>query len=454
MIRGTRASLVAAFLIGLVGATACRLVPASEAGGWLLLAVVGVAVGVAARQPAGAWLALVACGLAELGVIGISGDPGGPFWYLDLLARLVIIFVFAVLGGAVLASPPRLPRRWRLATLAVAIASVVALTSYVGYAVARSGEYLVQAGEGDCRNPASAFGWTYEAINYDQADDARLLAAHPDPRRCFVNNVESDGPDQGERAGTEVVSADGIHVAGWYIPAGNGSPATGPTLVLVHGGKDNKSGMLKYAAPLHADYNLVLIDLRNEGRSTGDASSGGVLEALDLRAMIDWLERTKQPSWLGLVGNSNGAATVLAEVADDPRPQAIVLDSMHASVVTQLGNVIETEQNPRLPAWPSAWAVVTGASWRLGVDITSADPVRTITLVGRRPVLLLHGLLDTVDRPPDSLERNVAAALAAGVNIEVHVCPTGAHGTVIDACRQAWADWATHFLAVARGAAG
>ncbi|HJW21866.1 MAG TPA: hypothetical protein VJ506_05495 [Candidatus Limnocylindrales bacterium] len=449
MLRRDWAPLVGSFVVALVGATAVRLLPATELAAWPLLAVVGVAAGAVAGQPARVWLALAGCAVAELIVILGNGDPGGPFWCLAFGGRLVVVFVFGVLGGAAGSSPRGLARGWRLATLGIVIACLIGLTGYLGYAFARSDEYLVQAGEGDCGNPMSAYGWTYQAINYDQADDARLLATHPDPRHCYVGNVKDNGPDQGEKAGTDVVSSDGIHLAGWYIPAANGEPPTGPTLVLVHGGRDNKSGMLKYAAPLHPDYNLVLLDLRNQGRSTGDASSGGLLEAGDLRAMIDWLERTKHPSWLGLVGNSNGAATVLAEVVDDQRPQAIVLDSMHASVIAQLGNVAETENG--FPAWPSAWALVSGASWRLGVDITAADPVRTITRVGDRPVLLLHGLLDTVDRPADSLERNVAAALAAGVDVEVHVCPTGAHGTVIDQCPVAWADWTTHFLAVARG---
>jgi pimeloyl-ACP methyl ester carboxylesterase len=454
MVRATWASRTATFVIALVGATAARLLPDAEPAAWVLLGVVGLASGAAAGRPGWLWLPVGACVVAELSVDLARGDSGSPFWYLALGARVVIVLVFGVLGCAIGAEPRAVSRRWWTVTLALVIACVLGLAGYVGYAFARSGEYLTQAGEGDCRTPSFAYGWTYEAINYDQADDARLLARHPDPLHCSQDNVQANGPDQGQPAGTEVMSSDGIHVAGWYIPAANGAPPTGPTLVLVHGGKDNKSGMLKYAVPLHPDYNLVLIDLRNEGRSSGDASSGGVLEARDLRAMIDWLERTKHPAWLGLVGNSNGAATVLAEAFDDQRPQAIVLDSMHASVLTQLGNIIETEQNPRLPAWPSAWAVVTGASWHLGADITSADPERTIARVGSRPVLLLHGLLDAVDRPADSLERNVAAALAAGVNVEVHVCPIGAHGTVIDKCPTQWGQWTTHFLAVARGVPG
>ena len=451
MVREAGASLAVSLAVAVLGVAAAGLLPISDMLVWIVVPITGLAAGATAGRPARVWVGVVGCLLADTAIAIATGDPGGPFWPVRWAAQVVVVLITFVAGTALGLAPHPLGRRWRAMVLAVVVVSLVGLLGYVGYAVGRSGDYLTQTGEGDCRTPAVAYGWTYEAINYDQADDARLMAAHPDLRHCYLGNLERNGPDQGQKAGVEVVSSDGIHVAGWYIPAGDGSQPSGPTLVLVHGGKDNKSGMLKYAQPFHATYNLVLLDLRNEGRSTGEVSSGGILEARDLRAMIDWLERTKQPSWLGLVGNSNGAATVLAEAAADPRPQALVLDSMHASVITQLGRIIETEQNPRLPAWPSAWAVVTGASWRLGVDITAADPVRTITQAGNRPVLLLHGLLDAVDTPTNSLQRNVAAALAAGVDLEVHVCPTGRHGTVYDECPVQWGDWTTHFLAVARG---
>ncbi len=451
----SRTGRVMAFLVPFIGCAAVRLLPAAEVGTWVLLGLVGFAAGLVGGRPSRVWLALAGAAAAEA-LVDLAGGPSqGPFWYLAVAARGLVVFVLFVAGTAVRPATDRSgARRWRLAAVVVVVLTVAGLLGYVGTTFARSGEDLAQAGEGGCTTPMAHFSWAYEAINYDQADDARLLARHIVPNFCFEPAVNPDGsqePDQGEKAGTEVVSSDGIHVAGWYIPAADGTPPSGATLVLAHGGRGNKSDMLKYALPLHHDYNLVLIDLRNEGRSTGKVSSGGLFEARDLRAMIDWLERTKHPTWLGLVGNSNGAATVLAEAVDDSRPQAIVLDSMHASVITQLGNIIETEYKPPLPAWPTAWAVVTGASLQLGGDITSVDPVRTITRVGSRPVLLLHGFEDSVDRPADALEPNVAAAIAAGVNVEVHVCPTGGHGTVIDSCPVAWAEWTTHFLAAARG---
>jgi fermentation-respiration switch protein FrsA (DUF1100 family) len=122
---------------------------------------------------------------------------------------------------------------------------------------------------------------------------------------------------------------------------------------------------------------------------------------------------------------------------------------MQASIVAQLGNVAETEKG--LPAWPGALAVIAGASLRVGGDLTSVDPVRTIRLLGDRPILLLHGSVDHVDRPRDSLDRNVVAALDAGINVTFHVCKGADHGQVIDTCPAAWASWATSFLSEVRG---
>ena len=42
-----------------------------------------------------------------------------------------------------------------------------------------------------------------------------------------------------------MVTADGVRIAGWYVPAANGIGPTGPTVVLMHGFSGNKSGILR-----------------------------------------------------------------------------------------------------------------------------------------------------------------------------------------------------------------
>lgn len=336
--------------------------------------------------------------------------------------------------------------RW-LAILAV-LAALVYTVGFFAYGfIAGAPDYL--SGEPrslECQTPGSEFGWAYEGVNYIPTGEE-------------VDNKQVDEAGCRGRlatAGSVVVTPDGIHLAAWYVPAAhpasNASGTSGPTVVVVHGGKSNKSGMLVYAKPLHDAYNLLIVDLRNSGQSGTTESTGGLREQGDLKAMLDWLDRTKHPSWIAVLGNSNGAATALAEARDDTRVRALVLDSMHASLARQLGNVIETERH--LPAWPGAWGVMAAVHARLGESVQSVDPIRTIVQVTGRPMLLTHGLADIIDRPADSLEPNVAAATAAGIDLEVHTCAGAGHGKVVFVCAVDWASWVLTFLAANGGASG
>ena len=86
---------------------------------------------------------------------------------------------------------------------------------------------------------------------------AATATARPIPR---AQTVQDHCASQGVKAGNEVVTSDGIHIAGWYIPAGDGAPPTATTVVMVHGYGGNKSGILNYAPGLHQHFILVAFD--------------------------------------------------------------------------------------------------------------------------------------------------------------------------------------------------
>ena len=90
------------------------------------------------------------------------------------------------------------------------------------------------------------------------------------------------------------------------------------------------------------------------------------------------------------------------------------------------------------------------APLRIGADVTSLDPVGTIGRLGDRPVPPTHGSADVVDRPAETAERNMAAALEAGVPVGLEICPGAGHGAVIDTCPTDWARWAVLFMDAAR----
>ena len=130
--------------------------------------------------------------------------------------------------------------------MALFLVALVGYLAFIGYDGSQT--FAAHDRSGDCRTPASAFGWAYEAINYDLASDQQL-DAFPDRAEC---------PSPGEAAGPALTASDGVRIAGWYIPAGSGNAAA-PTVVLAHGNGKAKSEMLSWAEPLHADYNLVLL---------------------------------------------------------------------------------------------------------------------------------------------------------------------------------------------------
>jgi len=415
--------------------------------GWLALGAVAGAIAGRARL---AWIAVIAGTAVAPLAVALGASPRlGPWWFLQAGFAAIVVALGFVLGAT--SGPGRhpwsvagsawagaRPRQRAAAALAIAVPMLV-LTGYMGYAgVVGSAMFTHPDPDRNCTTPQQAFGWPYEAINYDIADDARLAAENPDPKACS---------SQGAEAGTAVVSPDGIRLAGWYIAAAAGGDPTGPTIVLVHGWHSNKSAMLRYAAPLHDRFNLVLVDLRDNGRSSPTDVTMGVREQTDLEAMIDWLDATRHPSWIGAVGNSMGGATVLAAAARDERIRAVVLESTHASLITSGGNIAENQHG--YPAQPTGLAIAIGASWRIGDDVTAVDPVKTITRLGDRPVLIIHGTADEVDYPATSAELNLHAALEAGVPASLVYCPGGTHGRSVDVCPRLWASSANAFFAEA-----
>jgi pimeloyl-ACP methyl ester carboxylesterase len=445
--------VVASFLVGLGGLLLVAALFADSAWSWVLWIVVGVGAGAVAARWRLVWVGwLSVAAFYPLGAwFGVVSDLG-PFWALGAVVGAMLVTSGFLPGTAIglrhdpwaaargaWRGLPRVPRRLLVGVL---VAGLIGLSGYAGYVGMIGSEEFVHPAVKwpDCRNPTVRYGWAYDAINYDKADDLRLAADNPDMTNCAT---------QGAIAGTEVVSSDGVHVAGWYIPAADTAVAAGgPTVVIVPGWKSNKSEILKYAPPLHASYNLVLVDVRNGGRSSPADTTLGLREQLDVRAMVDWLVRTKSPTFIALLGNSMGAATSLAEAIGDPRIDALVLDAMHARLAVSAGNILETEHGH--PALPGSLAIVAGASLRVGADVTSIDPVGTITHVGDRPVLLLHGTADLVDPPAESAELTFHAALDAGVDVELYYCAGARHGETIDQCPGAWMRWTNAFLAAAQ----
>lgn len=324
-------------------------------------------------------------------------------------------------------------RRVVAVVVGLALVGLIGYTVYVGFV--GSDQLIHPTGNPDCRTPMVRYGWTYEAINYDIADDAALARNNPDMENCAGQGVE---------AGDAVVAGDGTRIGGWYIPAASGAGADRPTIVIVHGWGANKSEAVKYAVPFHDAYNVVVLDLRNGGRSSRTPTTFGIREQLDLEAIIDWLVSTKHPAHIAVMGNSMGGATSVLASSTDPRIEALILDSMHARVVDVVGRRLEVDAGH--PSLPGTAAIIAGIWVRTGLNLMDADPISFIPALGERPLLLIHGTADLNDLPSRSAEAVYAEAQRVGVPVELHLCEGAPHGRVIDTCPADWARWSVEFL--------
>ncbi len=121
---------------------------------------------------------------------------------------------------------------------------------------------------------------------------------------------------------------DGIDLKGWWMDKNSEK-----TLICLHGYTASRWYEV-YMKPLldilkGKHYNILYFDLRAHGKSGGNRSSFGLREHLDLKASLDWLEKTHEDKCkkIGLIGYSMGAVVAIKGLASDERVDCAVADS-------------------------------------------------------------------------------------------------------------------------------
>ena len=172
------------------------------------------------------------------------------------------------------------------------------------------------------------------------------------------------------------------------------------TIVLLHGYMMQKETMVPWALVLaQAGYQVVLVDLRGHGQSTGRTFTAGKYETADLVQMLDYLTARKlcDPS-VGVLGHSFGADLALFWAARDPRVKTVVAIAPYDK---------PDEAIPRL-AQALKWPISTNklqkaivlAEPKLGIkwsDWTAESALAEI----KEPVLLIGGVRDIISPPQD-----------------------------------------------------
>ncbi|HVW34862.1 MAG TPA: alpha/beta fold hydrolase [Acidimicrobiia bacterium] len=237
-------------------------------------------------------------------------------------------------------------------------------------------------------------------------------------------------------------TADGVTLAGWYVPSGNGA-----AVVVLHGAGSTRSDVLGPAAVLARNgFGVLMIDARGHGRSGGRAMDFGWYGDRDIAAATAYLAGRPDVDRrrLGLVGLSMGGEEAIGATATDPLVRAVVAEGAKA-------------RNAADEAWLSDEFGLRGFVQeqleRLQdrvADVLTAAPVpralrAAVETSGTRYLLITAGTIAD--------EGHVAAYLAAGApdRVETWNVPGAAHTGGLRTAPRAWEDRVTAFLTTALG---
>lgn len=185
-------------------------------------------------------------------------------------------------------------------------------------------------------------------------------------------------------------SADGLRLAGWHIPSGNGA-----TVILCHGLGTNRADMLPRAVLLaEHGYGSLLFDFRAHGESEGEMVTYGYAETNDVLAAVDYLlaRPDVDPQRIGILGGSLGAATAIRAAARSMHLKAVVVESAFTSLEDEIAFNFTAFSG--LPPVPFAPLTVAFAQRQTGRRISEVRPIDDIPSISPRPVFIIHGTDD------------------------------------------------------------
>ncbi|MFP6681886.1 MAG: alpha/beta hydrolase [Gammaproteobacteria bacterium] len=132
-----------------------------------------------------------------------------------------------------------------------------------------------------------------------------------------------------------IPTTDGEVLHAWFVP----HPTASASVLFLHGNGGNISDRLLTLARLHEmQLNVLMLDYRGYGRSTGKPSAQGTF--LDAQAGWNYLinEQDEQRDNIVVYGRSLGGA-VAVELASRMRPRALIIESTFTSIADMASDI-------------------------------------------------------------------------------------------------------------------
>ncbi|HEV8375532.1 MAG TPA: alpha/beta fold hydrolase [Candidatus Polarisedimenticolia bacterium] len=134
-------------------------------------------------------------------------------------------------------------------------------------------------------------------------------------------------------------STDGVTLSAWLVHGDRDAPV----IILCHDLGESKAVFLDAAIPLQQlGYNILMLDFRGHGNSSGNGSTLGTEERYDVMGAIDFLRTRRDLSAerIGLWGIGMGAYAGLFAAAERKEVSALALDSLYPDVEGYLDRLL------------------------------------------------------------------------------------------------------------------
>lgn len=196
------------------------------------------------------------------------------------------------------------------------------------------------------------------------------------------------------------LKSDDVTLAGEYVFNPSDRGPRRKVVILCHGLTASRPYALKYAKMFYdLGYSLVLYDARYFGASTGDCCTLGQNEEKDLRHIIDFTKTIfGEDAWIGLHGESMGAATVLL-VLRGTNVAFVVADCPFANSDWLFREQLLMRFHFTFP--PCLRFTHLLAKTKYGYDFDKVNPIDCVAQ-SQVPVCLIHGKADTFIQPHHS----------------------------------------------------
>ncbi|QBD78590.1 alpha/beta hydrolase [Ktedonosporobacter rubrisoli] len=186
-------------------------------------------------------------------------------------------------------------------------------------------------------------------------------------------------------------------VSGWYIPC----PGAKTTIIVCPGYRGKREDVLGICGHLwKAGHNILAFEYYGHGSPVGKPVTLGYREINDFLGAVVYAKQRAPRTRLGALGYSMGASVAIMACARTTEVEALVLDSGFASHKSAVGYAVR--RTLHLPFILFDWVTDWLLGWKAGYHFRQVEPLRDIGRLAPRPLLIIHGLKDTVVDPQDA----------------------------------------------------